>query len=91
MCFVYNFSRACVLCIISAKLEEGDSDKCMMEIIQPKKTNAKNDNQPSCSMSKDCAQKMTKRGLTEYGITHQLLWSGLAEKVNNSFYLIGWA
>ncbi|KAL8589752.1 hypothetical protein ACOMHN_027260 [Nucella lapillus] len=60
------------------RLDEQQSDKCMMEITKPAQTQSQS--QSRCSLSRECGLIMTQRGLTNYGITHQLLWTALAER-----------
>lgn len=55
-------------------IEETTSDQCMMELFGSATT-------PKCSISNKCAEIMTHRGHMEYSITHQVLWSMLAEQV----------
>ncbi|XP_063429384.1 uncharacterized protein LOC134712135 [Mytilus trossulus] len=57
-----------------SSLNEKESDKCMMEIMgyQPSKK--------KCGVSPFCIELMTRKGLTGYGITHQMLWTMLSEQ-----------
>lgn len=46
--------------------------------------------QPSkkkCGVSEHCIKLMTRKGLTGYGITHQLLWTMLSEQVSGNYCL----
>ena len=54
----------------------------MMEITQSNHTAA---GRGGCSLTRKCALIMTEQGLTQYGITHQILWTALAEKVHVMF------
>ncbi|XP_041353629.1 uncharacterized protein LOC121371652 [Gigantopelta aegis] len=56
-------------------LDESTSDMCMSELTGDKQTNRK-----PCLISDKCLQVMTLKGRTGYGITHQVLWTMLAEK-----------
>ena len=56
----------------------------MMEVMVQNKTES---GKIQCSLSKECGLVMTKRGFTDYGITHQLLWIALAEKVIFLYHL----
>ncbi|XP_052768028.1 uncharacterized protein LOC128208506 [Mya arenaria] len=56
-------------------MDEEKSDKCMTELMGSHVTHGK-----SCDISNDCAFVMTAPGLVGYGITHQILWTMLAEK-----------
>ncbi|ESO83508.1 hypothetical protein LOTGIDRAFT_169202 [Lottia gigantea] len=58
----------------SVKFDESVSDTCMSNIAGNDK------NIKKCTITKNCLDVMTAKGLTEYGITHQLLWTMLAEK-----------
>ena len=59
------------------------SDKCMTELIGSHKSYG-----ASCDISSECVVLMTSPGLVGYGITHQLLWTMLAQKVQpHSNYL----
>ena len=49
---------------------------CMNELTGDKQANIK-----PCVISDKCLQVMTQKGRTGYGITHQVLWTMLAEKV----------
>ncbi|CAG2258017.1 unnamed protein product [Mytilus edulis] len=57
-----------------SSLNEKESDKCMMEIMgyQPSKK--------KCGVSPFCIELMTRKGLTGYGMTHQMLWTMLSEQ-----------
>jgi hypothetical protein len=57
-------------------LDEETSDKCMSELIGSHKLHGQ-----SCDISSQCAFIMTSPGLLGYGITHQILWTMLADKV----------
>ncbi|XP_033733441.1 uncharacterized protein LOC117322612 [Pecten maximus] len=57
------------------KLNEDVSDRCMAELMG---TNS--NSKRTCEISNFCIQMMTTTGLSGYGITHQLLWTVLAEK-----------
>ena len=41
-----------------------------------------------CHFSKLCGDIMTRRGLTDYSITHQILWTSLAEMVTVFWCLV---
>ncbi|XP_052270218.1 UPF0764 protein C16orf89 homolog isoform X2 [Dreissena polymorpha] len=60
-------------------MDESVSDRCMSELMGSHKPRG----QP-CDISQQCALDMTAPGLLGYGITHQLLWTMLAEKVGCS-------
>ncbi|XP_076464882.1 uncharacterized protein LOC143296714 [Babylonia areolata] len=68
----------------NVRLDEHQSDICMMEITQPKRSPLRraggHGSEGGCSLSEHCGRVMTARGLTDYGITHQLLWTVLAEQ-----------
>ena len=49
---------------------------CMSELIGSHKAGG-----TPCDISSHCVSIMTAPGLLGYGITHQLLWTMLAEKV----------
>ncbi|XP_060077665.1 uncharacterized protein LOC132557185 [Ylistrum balloti] len=57
------------------KLNEDVSDRCMAELMG---TNS--NSKTTCEISDFCIQMMTTTGLSGYGITHQLLWTVLAEQ-----------
>ncbi|XP_046571855.1 uncharacterized protein LOC124280019 [Haliotis rubra] len=59
----------------NANLDEEVSDQCMGEL-----TGASHKYGRSCVISDQCVKTMTLRGLTEYGLTHQILWTMVAEK-----------
>ncbi|XP_071081492.1 uncharacterized protein [Haliotis cracherodii] len=59
----------------NANLDEEVSDRCMGEL-----TGASHKYGRSCIISDQCVKTMTLRGLTEYGLTHQILWTMVAEK-----------
>ncbi|XP_050407138.1 myb-like protein D [Patella vulgata] len=59
------------------KIDEATSDKCMAELTGSNRSDKK-----TCYIGKECLDTMTMKGLTEYGITHQILWTMLAEKTN---------
>lgn len=60
-------------------VDEESSDKCMSELIGSHKSRGE-----SCDISSKCAYTMTAPGLLGYGITHQILWTMLADKVSYS-------
>ena len=66
---------------VSVKLNEEVSDTCMSELMGSHKTGGQ-----SCDISERCAETMSAPGLVGYGITHQLLWIMLAEKVRPLLY-----
>ncbi|KAK6999694.1 hypothetical protein BgiMline_009365 [Biomphalaria glabrata] len=57
---------------LKVKLTEELSDKCIVQLLQP-----------DCNITEDCADIMTTRALTGYGITHQLLWTAIGETTVN--------
>ncbi|XP_061172525.1 uncharacterized protein LOC133181890 [Saccostrea echinata] len=57
------------------RLTESRSDRCMTQL-----TGSLGNRSTSCQVTQDCVQLMTSRGLTGYGITHQILWTMLAEQ-----------
>lgn len=59
-------------------VNEEASDKCMRELMGGDELYTK-----SCNISEHCATTMSYPGLIGYGITHQILWIMLAEKVLN--------
>ncbi|KAK6183530.1 hypothetical protein SNE40_010998 [Patella caerulea] len=59
------------------KIDEATSDRCMAELTGSNRSDKK-----TCFIGKECLDTMTMKGLTEYGITHQILWTMLAEKTN---------
>ena len=61
---------------IPGEISEEESDKCMGEMVG---TNL--DEEQPCGISEACIKTMTTRGFIEYSITHQLLWTMLAQKV----------
>ncbi|XP_053407382.1 AP2/ERF domain-containing protein PFD0985w-like [Mercenaria mercenaria] len=56
-------------------VDEETSDRCMSELIGSHKSHGE-----SCDISSICAHTMTAPGLLGYGITHQILWTMLADK-----------
>ncbi|KAL3874638.1 hypothetical protein ACJMK2_037622 [Sinanodonta woodiana] len=58
-----------------AKLDERSSDECMAEL-----TGAMAKDKKKCSISSKCLGLMTYPGMMGYGLTHQILWTMLAEK-----------
>ena len=62
----------------SVSLNEKESDKCMMELMGYQTSKKK------CGVSEHCINIMTRKGLTGYGITHQLLWTMLSEQVSGN-------
>ncbi|XP_005094546.1 uncharacterized protein LOC101856725 [Aplysia californica] len=66
---------------VKVKLTEELSDRCMTELMQSTEL--------TCNISAECAKIMTMRGLTGYGVTHQLLWSALGEKMPSCRTTIG--
>ncbi|KAH9519469.1 hypothetical protein Btru_002763 [Bulinus truncatus] len=62
---------------LKVKLNEELSDKCIGQLLQT-----------NCNISDDCAEVMTTRGLTGYGITHQLLWTAIGEEMPNCSFKI---
>ncbi|KAK3608649.1 hypothetical protein CHS0354_042657 [Potamilus streckersoni] len=58
-----------------AKLDERSSDECMAEL-----TGAMAKDKKKCSISNKCLGLMTYPGMIGYGLTHQILWTMLAEK-----------
>ena len=62
--------------LIVVKLDEDQSDVCMSELMGSQDTHPK-----ACDISVNCTNIMTTPGLLGYGLTHQLLWTMLAEKV----------
>ncbi|KAL5008164.1 hypothetical protein ScPMuIL_013745 [Solemya velum] len=65
-----------------ARLDELMSDRCMAELTGSLRRDGK-----SCQISQECVSIMTERGYTGYGITHQILWTMLAEKAGCSEHL----
>ncbi|XP_076442852.1 uncharacterized protein LOC143281524 [Babylonia areolata] len=79
----------------NSAISEAESDKCMMELRPSNTSNTTTTTQragghggggggggqPRCRLTENCGLTMTKRGLTEYSITHQILWTALAEMV----------
>ncbi|CAG5127937.1 unnamed protein product [Candidula unifasciata] len=65
---------------MKVKLTEEMSDRCMTELLQS--------GAQGCDISADCIQIMTTRGLTGYGITHQILWSIVGEIMPNCSLLL---
>ncbi|XP_060574645.1 uncharacterized protein LOC132732272 [Ruditapes philippinarum] len=61
----------------TVNLDEETSDKCMSELIGSHKLHGQ-----SCDISSQCAFIMTSPGLLGYGITHQILWTMLADKAD---------
>lgn len=61
--------------LTTVELDESSSDKCMMEIMGYQASKTK------CGISHFCQELMTSKGMTGYGITHQLLWTMLADQV----------
>ncbi|XP_021344442.1 UPF0764 protein C16orf89 homolog, partial [Mizuhopecten yessoensis] len=57
------------------KLNEDVSDRCMAELMGTNSYSKR-----TCEISDFCIQMMTTTGLSGYGITHQLLWTVLAEQ-----------
>ncbi|XP_069116087.1 uncharacterized protein [Argopecten irradians] len=57
------------------KLNEDVSDRCMAELM-----GTYYNSKAICEISDFCIQTMTTTGLSGYGITHQLLWTVLAEE-----------
>ena len=66
---------------VLGRLDEEQSDRCMSELIGSHKSGGK-----PCDISSQCISIMTSPGLLGYGITHQVLWTLLAEKVQQIFY-----
>ena len=60
----------------TVKLSESLSDKCMTELTGELGTDKR------CVISSECIEIMTVKGLTGYGITHQILWTMLADQVS---------
>ncbi|KAJ8308493.1 hypothetical protein KUTeg_013367 [Tegillarca granosa] len=54
-------------------LDETTSDNCMSELIGSQ-------SKEKCKISEKCAKIMTTKGLSGYGITHQILWTMLADQ-----------
>lgn len=69
----YNFYGTNILTV---HLDETKSDRCMSELIGSHRPGG-----VPCDISSQCVFLMTSPGLVGYGITHQLLWTMLAEKV----------
>lgn len=68
-----------IILLFSVILDEEQSDVCMAELIGSHKAHGK-----SCDISSKCTKTMTTPGLVGYGITHQVLWTMLAEMVRYS-------
>ena len=62
-------------------MDEETSDNCMSELIGSHKSGG-----IPCDISNQCVSTMTNPGFLGYGLTHQILWTMLAEKVG-SLYL----
>lgn len=52
------------------------SDRCIALVL------GTNDDFPKCSFPSDCVGFMTQRGLYDYGVTHQILYTMFAEMVS---------
>lgn len=65
------------LSIVGYVLDEESSDRCISALM----------GSPGfvrCTIPTECIVAMSRRGLTEYGITHQLLYSMQAELVSGN-------
>ena len=60
-------------------MEEEFSDRCMHELMGSEENGYK-----KCAPSAACLEKMFEQGNTEYTITHQLLYSVVAEQVEET-------
>ena len=64
---------------VTGNFTETLSDRCMSELI-----GHSGDAPKKCSVSNECYTVMFGKGQREYELTHQLLFSVLAEEVNTS-------
>ena len=59
---------------------ESESGRCMGEVLEPSEGVV-------CGMSQRCQEMMTRPGHTRYALTHQLMYSIVAEMV---LFFLGW-
>ena len=84
MCFLkgllvlHNNIWPCVY-VITEDFSEAFSDQCMSELMGSGVGDQKKER---CSMSLTCLDSMLKGGMKGYGLTHQLLYTILAEQVS---------
>ena len=65
------------LCVLAEEgLKEEMSDNCMQELMGSAATDYR-----KCAVTAECMERMLERGHGEYTITHQLLYTLLAEEV----------
>lgn len=60
--------------LFSGEFDEDFSDRCMTELMG-------SDGHARCEISEECLHTMSAPGYGDYGITHQLLYTILAEQV----------
>ena len=84
---MYALYHVCIIIVefdtkcFSGHFNEEFSDRCMGEIMGTYKKGSR-----PCSVSSDCLQTMMSKGFDEYTLTHQLLFSYLAEHVSIQTY-----
>ena len=65
------------LCLAGGNFTEEFSDSCMALLM-----GTGNTGQPKCTVADACMKMMFTKGMMDYTITHQLLFTMLAEQVS---------
>lgn len=80
-----NFADTRPCSCVAGRIDEDFSDNCMGQLMGTGRADKRR-----CVVTNDCLEAMLARGHVEYQMTHQLLYTMLAEQVSETISSTDW-